>query len=389
MHKRNPSIFLYSNYSSELVPGEQIGMERKTKKEVLLEFKEKQKKLEAQEKKVNAETSSKLKKEIMSNLRALDSSQSSKAIQGRLIKRTRTVMKEVEELDELFNGPRPPTQNFPHFLIEKIVDGVGEKLALNIFFSAQTLENSITEEIVEGGLVLYVTRISKAINLNFICVFYSDFVRPDAPKINLIQECQRLKNVLKKERVKEARTNKSMYNLNIMLSKLSFKQRSAILEEIAALDDFNLEKFEDQRKRLNKRIEELQQEQKKEKEVAAAELEAREKKKLQKKRAQIKKKVERRINKRDKRFKSGEYFKYSPMKFKRYDYEDNRYRRIDYELANPLLKDKEPPRDEVIQNMLEEQKRKKELYSKDAIREHSAKIDRLIIDRKLRAQRYG
>ena len=196
----------------------------------------------------------------------------------------------------------------------------------------------------------------------------------------------RLKKLLKKDRLKEARTNKSMYNLNIMLSKLSFKQRSAILEEIAAADELNLERFKNQRKRLKERIEEFQQDLK-EGEITPAQLEAEEKKQLEKKKDDIKKRVKSRMDKREKQFESGVYFKFSAFPFKKYDYEDNKYRKINYGVANPFLKDKELPEEEVIKNMLEEQKKKKELYSKNAIKAHSKRIDRLISERRKRAKR--
>ena len=200
----------------------------------------------------------------------------------------------------------------------------------------------------------------------------------------MIQECQRLKKLLEKERLQQGKAHKSVYDLKIMLSKLNFKQRSIILEEMASSGELNLERFDVQRKRLKKRIEEFQRELK-EKVMTPAKVEEEEKRQLDRKRALIKKKVFSRIKKREKQFKSGYYFKYSAFPFKKYDYEGNKYRKIDYTLANPFLKDKELPEDEVVKNMLEEQKKKNELYSKQAIRRHTAKIDQLINDRKKRA----
>ena len=152
MYYQDPSTFTNSNAGSERLQGEFSINRKKRKKEILLEFKEKQKELEAQERLVNEEAAVKVKKEISANIKGLASQ--SKAVQGNLMKRTKIVVEELEKEDEIIDAPKPPSQKFPHFLVERVIGEVGEKGAFKIFFSAHNIEELIKNEIIEGNFIL-------------------------------------------------------------------------------------------------------------------------------------------------------------------------------------------------------------------------------------------
>ena len=155
MQSREYTYLSRSNSGSEFLSIEPTYLtQRKTKKNILLQFKEKQKELEVKEKQINEEASSKVKKEIMADIKALDASQSSKAIQANLTKRTKVVFEEIEMIDQKINGPRSPSKKFPHFLIEKAINQVGEKGAFDIFFCTSSLETFIGQQIKEGDLIM-------------------------------------------------------------------------------------------------------------------------------------------------------------------------------------------------------------------------------------------